>query len=185
MPGLKRFLQYGRHLLRSRGRHGTHSPFVYAFVEQVMRARGNAPRAIPSGLGKREAGLLFRMLRYLKPQLVCLRGNDALSPGELVAAATGDAAVLSFSAQRQPLPDVTGHVLVIAPDDTPEAWTALLPNAARVSLLYLRPHAGEASTASWSLALKSDSIQMSLDLWFWGLIVKDSSFKARQHFRLR
>lgn len=34
------FLPYLRYRWRARGRHGTHSPFVYGFVEEVIRGKG-------------------------------------------------------------------------------------------------------------------------------------------------
>lgn len=65
-------LQYLRYRWRAQGRHGTHSPFVYGFVEEVLR--------------RKEGTLRERILRYA--------GAKNFLAEEAIASATPESIVL-------------------------------------------------------------------------------------------
>ena len=82
---MKRLLNYSRHWFRSKGRHGTHSPFVYAFVEQVLRNKNKIKTeriqqlpARQTGLSLREMKLFYKTLYFLKPVYVLVPDDAGL-----------------------------------------------------------------------------------------------------------
>ena len=72
---LHAILQYLRHWRRAHGRHGTHSPFVYGFVEEVLRQKDGA-------IGE-------RILRYCNAQ-------QFLSAADIVRAKPPDVILVQF-----------------------------------------------------------------------------------------
>lgn len=165
--------------MRAKGRHGTHSPFVYAFVEQVMRAK--APRRLPQTPFKPKAtALLYKTLRYLAPQQVYLVPELYAGLRPVVLAAFPQAEIRSWSGDP-----VTGQSLVIATLNEP--GVAELANLLQqpVSVLLPLPEDRKAIDGIWTQLTDLDSVKTSLDYWYFGLLVNDPAFKAKQHFRLR
>lgn len=177
---VKKILQYGRHLLRARGRHGTHSPFVYAFVEQVMRKRPRVALPRQDQFRPRAAALLYQTFCYLSPQviyadLVLLDAVTALAaqalpgvPVLLLANGTAPAQALVIANISSALPDQMNNLL-----EHP------------VKILLVGPHAHKATERTWMQLAASPAVKVSIDYWHFGLLVNDQAFKARQHFRLR
>jgi len=60
-------LAHMRFRLRAKGRHGIHSPFVYAFIEKVLRHKGHYPDAPPQWPQK-EWDLWQATVAYLQPE---------------------------------------------------------------------------------------------------------------------
>lgn len=187
LPTVNRLLHYSRHLFRAKGRHGTHSPFVYAFVEQVMRSRLRIPPVKDTApFGVKEVNLLYRTISYLSPQAIYT--TPVLLPvlQSLTPSATPGCTVAVLPAF--PVTDVlpAERVLIVADmDGIPDEYAAILPETATLSILCYGIHRNKGMQARWQHMAASSGFQVSLDYWYFGLLVKDLSFKAKQHFRLR
>lgn len=186
---MKNILRYGRHLLHAKGRHGTHSPFVYAFVENVLRnkKRFSSKNISDRKLSNKEINLLIRTIYFLKPdnilvdeELLNLLNNIALLPGlENIAIAELNERNVDQPTKRQTLLISRG---------TSISTVALLRTAiqkATVSILFINPHTTISSAEHWQSLSAMSEVKMRLDLWHLGLLLNDPVFKASQYFRLR
>ena len=185
---MKNIFRYGRHFLAAKGRHGTHSPFVYAFVEQVLR---NKSRFYYKGTSThftgREAMLLARIIRYLQPAAIAVDIDYKADVEQVAAIAlSGDIPVMPFddTIDRNA---VTGKLLILSAGNE-EAFKNKISAALAFPETYaliVAPHKEEASEAVWNTLCALHEVQLRLDLWHFGLLVHDPVFKASQHFRLR
>ncbi len=187
---MKRILNYSRHWLASKGRHGTHSPFVYAFVEQVLRNKNKIKteqvKQLPwpeSVFSLRETKLLYKSLYFLKPRYVLLPEDAGLGwakqvlPHIVTGAVTVPAGAFDYHAAGK-------DCLLLLPAQQryyPDFERAI---GAGISVLVVYPHrAGD--PALWERLYTDPRVKMSLDYWYFGLLLNDIAFKQKQHFRLR
>jgi hypothetical protein len=186
---MKNMLRYGRHLLHAKGRHGTHSPFVYAFVEHVLRSKKRFRLSITDRkLRSKEINLLIRTIYFIRPDriLVDIALMDLLNsiislPGleDITVVELNEHHIVQLTDEKTSL---------LLSDSTSTASTALLSTAIQQSIVYvllLNPHIDKSSEENWQLLLALPEIRMRLDLWHFGLLLNDPAFKASQYFRLR
>jgi hypothetical protein len=67
---LHALIQYLRYRWQAKGRHGTHSPFVYRFVEEVLR--------------KKDGDLNSRVLQYADAEVLPLERISQAGPNNIV-----------------------------------------------------------------------------------------------------
>lgn len=155
-----RFFRYLHYLVRAKGRHGTHSPFVYNFVESVLRNADNDKIKV--------------LIEFLNPDKVRMMDAEGRGAEDLLYEKKDVCSLREDS------------LLIISMAKAPD-WNKLLQISfpARGSLLILHPHAHQHATRVWKELLKRPDIKMSIDCWSWGLLINDKAFKEKQHFYLR
>lgn len=186
---MKRLLNYSWHWFKSKGRHGTHSPFVYAFVEQVLRNKNKIKTAQVKQLpvpwqvvSLREMKLLYKTLYFLKPEQVLLPEDSGLDwiknivPHIVAGAAVSNAQTFDYTTgDRQ-------RMLVMPAEDR---YYSVFEQAIRGGITVLVWHPHGAGPALWERLYTDPVVTMSLDYWYFGLLMNDIAFKQKQHFRLR
>lgn len=186
---MKNILRYGRHLLHAKGRHGTHSPFVYAFVENVLRnkKRFYSKNIADRKFSNKEINLLIRTIHFLKPGSI-LADKELLNLLNSIVSLPGlgnikTAALNEYNVDQK----VEGQTLLIS-IGTNISSVALLRAAIQkstVSVLFINPYTNKSSEENWQLLSALPEVNMSLDLWHMGLLLNDPAFKVSQYFRLR
>jgi len=183
---MKRQIAWLRHLLRAKGRHGTHSPFVYAFVEKVLRTRRSYGFLEPlPGISVAEQSLLLNTIAFLGTRQIIfyhsslrvlhntiLRNFPEMhfrSREDTVAAAGPDTLLLADAL----LLDTRDAVFM-------PSFLDIQPSA---SGLYLFHHAG--MPAAKYREMISWPYRMSLDFWSGMLLYQHTDFKEKQHFLLK
>lgn len=169
------WLNYLQYLFLAKGRHGTHSPFVYGFVENVLRPGGNQVPFLRdrgrSSLYPWEEGVIKRTLDYLAPSVVARKGKLLAGPAE----------------GTRPGPDA-GTATVVDGEYMALHHSELMDDMARASrsfIVVLRPRFDNDAWQAFDRCREMGTVGLSLDCWGLGLLARDPAFKVKQHFKLR
>ncbi len=151
-----------RYRLAAKGRHGTHSPFVYDLVENVLQDKARKAK------GTHKYSKLLNALTEHYHYHSMLNLND---PGT--------------TAHVNGVPD-----MVMLPAASPDQWQQLVHICAPTLLgggLVIVPsiHRSKAHTDAWRALCKDGFIKLSIDLYAIGLLFAKPEFKEKQHFVLK
>lgn len=181
---MKRTLKRVKHLWKAKGRHGTHSPFVYAFVEQVMRSGKQFLRDTPSGLlNRQQVNVTGRTIQYLQATTV-------YADTSLLDAVSAISKEITPAIKVLPLDDSTkeyepGACFVCLPT---VATIQLMNNiAARQTCSVIIPLQQTAADemAYWEKLRLEPAFKMVMNAWYIGFLSNHPDFKIKQYFLLR
>lgn len=185
---MKRIFKRVGYLLKAKGRHGTHSPFVYAFVEQVMRRKTkfklSKPSLVPGNFSKKEINLLGRALQYIDPEIVYV--DHILLP--FIKALVRDNDALTFEVEsiyKNEKGFKSGGLFFCLP--TEECINEIKPFFAEHFHTAIIPysHFSKPANKGWADISSSEYMKMVIDTWYFGFVSNHPDFKIKQYFALR
>ncbi len=159
------FIEYLKFKWKARGRHGIHSPFVYAFVEDVIQERKKLPVVNTiefPGIPERYALLLKRMVMYYRLELQTKWPDDPTINGDTLLLLTEAAAEWFRYADKY------FHLLQ-------HNSAVFIPDIHQTAL----------HTTAWNNICRHPKVMMSIDLYGAGLVFFRNEFKEKQHFVLK
>lgn len=159
-------IQYLKYSIRAKGRHGIHSPFVYAFIEQVLRRKPLPPLLITDTsvleghCNTLQKGIIEKIARYIGARKITT-SVEGIANNECL--------------------------LITA---TPEHWLSQLAGiedeiAPYAAVIVPNIHHTPAHTAAWQQIKSRNSVRLSIDLFDIGLLLFRKEFKEKQDFTLR
>ena len=164
-------LQYLSYKWKAKGRHGIHSPFVYAFVEQIALKSGDSE------------SLIKNIVAYFSFQ-------DA---GAYIITPTGEwSMVSSFPtdiehdvSKKHEMNFARLYIVDSMPilsSSTDHILQQMLPDDVMITR---QLHTSPYSTSQWEQIKAHKNVKISLDLFDTGIVLFKNEFKEKQHFILK
>lgn len=171
---------------RAKGRHGTHSPFVYAFVERVLRSK-EIFKNCPKGFSQKSWQRLNATLRYLAvSEILFPEGFSA----EIMLALSKNWPEMKMSLLSAGVLSIeSGNLLLLQANDRTmmDCWLEeqLSNTNGWFSIYVLGPHGNEQAFGQVFSLKNNAAFKMVLDFWQGLLLVNSNDFKEKQFFELR
>jgi hypothetical protein len=166
---LHAFIEYLKYNRKAKGRHGTHSPFVYDLIEHVLRNKE----------------LIDKTYIVAYPSLA-LRYENLISR---IAAYYGYRNILYLPSENDHIINAHADMLLLS-DAQPLQWLNLLDKY--VYLLYNKSavaaigiHKTAEHIKQWQKLCTHSKVRMSIDVYGIGLLFFREEFKEPQHFILK
>lgn len=175
---------YLKYRFKAKGRHGTHSPFVYAFVEKVLRKQ-KLQQAFKNTSKER---ILLQLIDFLKiTQLYFF--PDAISVEiQHIQSLFPKLKIIEISSISL-VKDFENTLVLLDIEHLKQSDFDLLQQLKEKEnfSIYLNNihHQNQTNHLVWNKVKEYNNFPMSLDFWIGGLLIQQNSFKIKQHFLLK
>lgn len=183
---LQTLIAYLKYKRKAKTRHGVHSPFVFSFIEDVLRSktvisRMQLERVLPLdalSLKGEPLQLLYRILAYYKVGKVM----SYVEEGGKVQQYLGND---HMGHELQPTHFPADCLLMDVKD--PHAWNALYHMyehnlGANAMVVVTNIHKSKLHSEEWEQLYNHNSVRLSLDMFHIGVLFFREDFKEKQHF---
>jgi hypothetical protein len=185
---IREFIRY-RH--KAKGRHGVHSPFVFSFIENVLKKKPSASNL--SLVTKKEKKLINRIISYFQCHSILWIANPHGEPETFITITDGEGDKAKLTSQvfdistpdKYPRPDL----LLIDLNDPTDWRPAFEKYESRLKensiVLISAPHNTKKHSEAWDDIHRLPRVKLSLDIFRIGLLFFRQEFKEKQHFTLK
>jgi hypothetical protein len=184
--------QWWRYRRAARGRHGVHSPFVYSFVAEGLKARvSDADRKELHGIARSaheyaQLSTIYRSLKYLKVNTLEWSGPKEL--GTVITGLCHAAAVRHWN--RHTIKDAQNRADALLVGGTVDERATVFNECAGMlgegtMLVVPDIHASPMHSLQWQWMKEDKRVNLALDLWYAGLLFYNPDIKEPQQFVLK
>ncbi len=181
-------MNYFQFLLKAKGRHGIHSPFVYAFVEEVLRKKNNINHEwAEQGYSEKELKILRKIINYIQTELIFIPQKELLFLKELIPKSFKDIKLV-LEAGCLDQEKCTNSLIIIDFKFFNQDLNHLLQktkSSDNVFIFIFNIHKNKYLHDKWIKIVKSSMFNMTIDIWHAGLAIRHRDFKRKQHFFMK
>ncbi|HRP88878.1 MAG TPA: hypothetical protein PKX92_02440 [Edaphocola sp.] len=167
-------------LFKSKGRHGTHSPFAYGFIEQVLREPTGIkyPDSINNLIEERRLGkTFFRLIQYLDA--------GSLYLDEHIASKYGWLRELGPSSTISPMGSISQEGLILVDVQGIETYLNMFSDTELKKISFLVLHISNKNSYFLEPFYENPNFNCTIKTWDFSLFLYKEAFKRKQHFNLR
>ena len=186
------FKAYWKYWKKAKGRHGVHSPFVFSFIENILRKKTKTAPNFNLAI-KQSNSLINKIVSHFQCKQILWLSNNLYDEQSYISIsdvkekkATVTSKQCNWESLHQfPIPD-----LVLINTKDPQEWqpifekmkTVIHPNTI---VILVSIHQSEWHTKNWNQIAKQEYVKLSIDLFKIGLLLFRDEFLAKQHFVLK
>ena len=186
---LKAYLKYRK---QAKGRHDVHSPFVFAFIENVLRKKLKQTSNFILAI-KQSNALINRIAQHFDCRQILWLSNNHLQEQTFISMQPTDAAHATVTSKQctwESLNSFPKIDLVLLDINDPQEWTfafeKLIPFINNNTIIIIPSiRQSEWHSKNWELIAQHASVKLSLDLFRIGLLFFPEAFLVKQHFVLK
>jgi len=196
--------EYAKYRIDAKTMHGVHSPFVYAFIEEILCLKVDIKKNVPARLQNiklsaslKRGSAIINILHHYNIKLYAIlytfedmdlcRFKVITGPNDYVPAVCeeefkiGRAEWVVKDKMVMGLLDISGYTgnwLEVF-----DKYQVLLSSNSIIIVNMI--HNSPTNTQRWNELIKSDKVRLSIDLYHFGLLFFREEFKEKQHFVLK
>ena len=187
-----RLKEYLKYLRKARSRHGIHSPFVYGFIENVLRNNGGLTTSLIL-VTSRHKKLVNQLIAYFNCRNILWLTNHHGEQETFISIVDGEDGKAQVKSElfdagaydQYPQPDLI-LIDLRDPTDWRPAFDKFRFRLKQDSIVLINSiHHSKQHTEAWGEISEMEEVKLSLDLYKVGLLFFREEIKEKQHFVLK